>query len=207
MSSNDPEHDGGPDAEHSPPSSAPTPSPAPEPEPLDVDSAFAAIVAGWGKESPTTWPAQEDLTLGRHRRPDDGPELLEDRRPDDSRPEGNPPDERFEDGPPADLALSGAPGALTPSVGQPEAGPEDDIGRADAFVPPDPPLPRGDAISTVAWAAVVLGPLFLLLSVFWRTAPDWMVLAAVAAFIGGFVTLVARMPRHRDDDGDDGAVV
>jgi hypothetical protein len=189
MTAGDPEHDGGPDAEHQPPT--------PEPEPLDIDSAFAAIVAGWADESPSTWPAEEDLTQGRHRRVDD---------PDATA--GDPPgrhQERDDD----ELALSGpGGGSLVPSVDQPEEGPEDDIGRADAFVPPDPPpLPRGDAFTMLAWAGVTIGPLFLLISVIWQSAPQVLVLTALAAFVGGFVTLVARMPKHRDDDDDDGAVV
>jgi hypothetical protein len=33
------------------------------------------------------------------------------------------------------------------------------------------------------------------------------VLVALSAFVGGFITLVARLPRDRDDGPDDGAVV
>ena len=51
------------------------------------------------------------------------------------------------------------------------------------------------------------GPLFLLMSVLAWRPPQLFILIALAAFAGGFVTLVARMPKHRDDDGDDGAVV
>ena len=46
-------------------------------------------------------------------------------------------------------------------------------------------------------AAVVLG---------W-VLPDWVSMLLVASFVGGFVFLVATMPRERRDDGDDGAVV
>ena len=188
MTAGDPEHDGGPDAEH--------PTPTPEPEPLDIDSAFNAIVAAWGEEAPVTWPADEDLTGGRHRRVDD--------------PNGRATDppgrhqERDDD----ELALSG-PGSLVPSVEEPEDGPEDDIGRADAFVPPDPPpLPRGDLISRLAWAGVIAGPVFLVISVIaWQNPPTILALTALGAFAGGFVTLVARMPKNRDEDDDDGAVV
>lgn len=190
MTAGDPEHDGGPDAEH--------PPPTPEPEPLDIDSAFAAIVAGWADE-PTagTWPAEEDLTQGRHRRVDNP-----DDRPTD--PPGRH-QERDDD----ELALSGTGGSMVPSVDQPEDGPEDDLGKADAFVPPDPPpLPRGDAFTMLAWAGVVAGPVFLVISaIAWQNAPRVLLLTALAGFAGGFVTLVARMPKHRDDDDDDGAVV
>jgi hypothetical protein len=37
--------------------------------------------------------------------------------------------------------------------------------------------------------------------------PDWLAMLLVAGFVGGFVFLVATMPRDRRDDGDDGAVV
>lgn len=78
----------------------------------------------------------------------------------------------------------------------------------ERFVPPEPPpLPRGDRISRLAWAGVLGAPLFFLLAaLFWRGAPTWLVVAAVGAFVAGFVTLVVRMP-DRDDNGDDGAVV
>ncbi|HST85821.1 MAG TPA: hypothetical protein VLL08_29055 [Kineosporiaceae bacterium] len=186
MTAGDPEHDGGPDAEH-PPST-------PEPKPLDVDSAFAAIVAAWGDESPATWPAEEELTQGRHRRVDD---------PEARAAEPGRHQERDDD----ELALSG-PGSMVPSVEEPEEGPEDRIGQADAFVPPEPPpLPRGDVISRLAWGGVVAGPIFMLISViFWRPPPAALLVAALVGFTAGFVTLVARMPKHRDDD-DDGAVV
>ena len=188
MSAGEPEHDGGPDAEH-PPST-------PEPKPLDVDTAFAAIVAAWGDDTPATWPAEEELTQGRHRRVDD---------PDARSSDPGRHQERDDD----DLMLSGAGGAMVPSVDQPEAGPEDNIGAADAFVPPEPPpLPRGDAISRLAWAGVVAGPVFMLISVIvWQHPPPALLLTALAGFTGGFITLVSRMPKHRDDDDDDGAVV
>ena len=39
------------------------------------------------------------------------------------------------------------------------------------------------------------------------TYADWVSMLLVAAFVGGFVFLVATMPRDRGEDGDDGAVV
>ncbi|MBA9006648.1 MULTISPECIES: hypothetical protein [Thermomonospora] len=73
--------------------------------------------------------------------------------------------------------------------------------------PPPPPLPSADPVTKAAWLALVGGPLYLLISVVlgWEV-PGWAAFASVAAFIGGFVTLVLRMgddPR----DTDDGAVV
>jgi hypothetical protein len=176
VSTSDPEQDGGTDAEH--------PS-TPKPDPLDVDSAFAAIIAGWA-DSPSTgsWPTEEDLTVGRHRLTGDGPddevqyELLT--------PTGNP---------------------LVPALDLPV---EEDEPEPDAFVPPEPPpLPRGDLVGWMAWIGVIAGPLFLLVVVIgWRGAPQLLVVAALLAFVGGFITLVSRMPKNRDDDDySDGAVV
>ena len=79
----------------------------------------------------------------------------------------------------------------------------------DRFVPPEPlPIAPGDFVTSLAWVAVLGGPLVLIIAALaWRGIPGELVLAAVVAFIGGFVTLVARLPRERPDDPDDGAVV
>ena len=76
-------------------------------------------------------------------------------------------------------------------------------------MPPDPgPIPRGDLVSRLAWAGVIGGPLFLLIATLARQdLPRTLLLAALAAFVGGFVALVARMPTDQPDDPDDGAVV
>lgn len=81
----------------------------------------------------------------------------------------------------------------------------------DHFVPPEPPpLPRLDPITKGAWAALFGGPLYLLVAVMasWQV-PDWAAFCAVAAFVGGFATLVVRMGDRppRDSGPDDGAVV
>ncbi len=83
------------------------------------------------------------------------------------------------------------------------------IADDEGYVPPEPPpLPRGDLVSRLAWAGVLGGPLFLLLAaIVWRELPKALLLAALAAFVGGFVTLVARMPGATPDEPDDGAVV
>ncbi len=85
---------------------------------------------------------------------------------------------------------------------------EDDDSR---YVPaPLPPPARLDPISKGALAAVIGGPAYLLIAtvfLHWTiSAPAAFV--AVAAFIGGFVTLVVKHGGHsRRDDDDDGAVV
>ena len=76
--------------------------------------------------------------------------------------------------------------------------------------PPPPPLPVPDTINRFAWAAVIGGPLFLVLGAILNLdLSGWAGFLALSAFVGGFVTLVARMkdrPPH-GLDGDDGAVV
>ncbi|RFU37554.1 hypothetical protein DZF91_32280 [Actinomadura logoneensis] len=84
-----------------------------------------------------------------------------------------------------------------------EPPPADDEGHY--VPPPPPPLPAADPLTKGAWIALVGGPLYLLITVVlnWNV-PGWAAFLAVAAFIGGFVTLVLRMgdePRPPDDDG------
>lgn len=81
----------------------------------------------------------------------------------------------------------------------------------DHFVPPTPPpLPRTDPVTKWAWLALFGGPAYLLLAaIFSWEPPGWAAFLAVAAFVGGFVTLVIRMGDDppRDSGPDDGAVV
>jgi hypothetical protein len=76
--------------------------------------------------------------------------------------------------------------------------------------PPPPPLPHGDALSRLAWVALFGGPAYLLLAALMTWPMEgWIVFTAVAAFIGGFVTLVVRMGDGPPPDSgwDDGAVI
>jgi hypothetical protein len=81
----------------------------------------------------------------------------------------------------------------------------------ERYVPaPLPPPGKLDPIAKAAWVAVIGGPAYLLIvSVFLNmpvSATD--ALIAVAAFVGGFVTLVVKLgDRSRRDDDDDGAVL
>lgn len=84
-------------------------------------------------------------------------------------------------------------------------------GDDEHYVPPaPPPLPRLDPLGKGAWVALFGGPGYLLLAVLlgW-VVPSWAAFGAVAAFVGGFATLVVRMAdRPPGDSGpDDGAVV
>ncbi len=76
--------------------------------------------------------------------------------------------------------------------------------------PVPPPLPSLDPVAKGAWTALFGGPGYLLLAtiVGWAI-PGWAAFLAVAAFVGGFATLVIRMGEKppRDSGPDDGAVL
>lgn len=200
-----------------------------------IDREFNRIVAGWDDDVDNGWDivrqflsreeadkingdpdtklTAEGPDVGAHQRPpgDDGssgPRHRVLREPAEPHPPIRPeiwrgptmpldPDIDLDSGRAGDAgtdAVDGAPGA------------EDLEAR---YVPPEPPPLGGDLISRLSWAAVLGGPLFLVFAVlFWRELPQLLMLAALAAFVGGFIALVARMPRERPaDDEDDGAVV
>ncbi len=76
--------------------------------------------------------------------------------------------------------------------------------------PPLPPLPKLDPIAKGAWIALFGGPGYLLLATLlgWQLA-GWSELAAVIAFVAGFVVLVFRLGDgpSKKDGPDQGAVV
>jgi hypothetical protein len=76
--------------------------------------------------------------------------------------------------------------------------------------PPPPPLPVVEPRRKLAWFGLFGAPALMLLGVVlgW-TFPSWVSAVLVASFVGGFIYLVATMPRRRPGDwsGDDGAVV
>ncbi len=79
----------------------------------------------------------------------------------------------------------------------------------EAYVPvPLPPPAKLDAVAKAAWAGLIGGPLYLLLGTFLHwTISGIEAFAAVAAFVGGFVTLVVRLGDRERGDDDDGAVL
>ncbi|QHY95079.1 hypothetical protein SSPS47_08085 [Streptomyces sp. S4.7] len=90
---------------------------------------------------------------------------------------------------------------------------DDDLGDGDEghFVPPEPPpLPEADVTAKFAWLAVIGGPVLMLLAVLLQWEMTWwLTTVCIGGFLGGFVTLVARM-QHGDEEDDDpgrGAVV
>ncbi|MFF9348673.1 hypothetical protein [Streptomyces sp. NPDC014734] len=174
---------------------------------IDEAAAWKAIVAGYGEEPPDPPGAKpfrsvEDLALLE----DDQSGVLD---PDKGIGKKSPkPPER-----PLGSSVVFAPGVAGPrdyEVAQPK---DDDFDDTDEghFVPPEPPpLPEADVTAKFAWLAVVGGPVLMLVAVLLRWDMTWwLTTVCVGGFLGGFVTLVARM--SDDDEGDDdpgrGAVV
>lgn len=79
----------------------------------------------------------------------------------------------------------------------------------DRFVPPPPPpIPTPPRDRLVAWLGIFGSPAILLVClVLGIVIPQLIAYVLVAGFVGGFVYLVAKMPREPRDPGDDGAVL
>ncbi|GCD91752.1 hypothetical protein NLS1_37580 [Nocardioides sp. LS1] len=77
----------------------------------------------------------------------------------------------------------------------------------DRFVPPPPPpLPRTTPDRVAAWLGVFASPAVLLVAmVFGLHLPGFISFLLVGAFVGGFLYLVAQMPRGPRDPWDDGS--
>ena len=158
--------------------------------------AWAGIVAAW--DVPATddvprWPASEDV-------------------PEDDRPFGGAADPGRARGLSRVVRPAEPTSAGFGELRDAESGnPFEDTPEAEHYEPPPPPpIPLPDTLGRFAWAAVVGGPLFLLLAtLLGLDIEGWPGLLALLAFVGGFVTLVARMKdRPPTDSGpDDGAVV
>jgi hypothetical protein len=103
-------------------------------------------------------------------------------------------------------------GAAHLDVVWPDSEGRDENADADErYIPPYvPPLPKLDPVARGAWTAVFGGPgyLFVATTLQWQV-PGWAQLAAIVAFIAGFVVLVSRLgdgPSRRDGP-DQGAVI
>ncbi|MHC5700631.1 hypothetical protein OTC26_004080 [Streptomyces tirandamycinicus] len=204
-----------------------------EPQPVDEEAAWAAIVAGYGQEPadpPGAKPFKsvEDLAGLQKAVRNDGPEPEGGDRADGSDGRGQSGGEggseggadKDEDEGPQPAKPLGSSVVFAPGVG---GGPrdyrvaepgDDDLDDSDEghFVPPEPPpLPEADTTAKFAWLAVIGGPVLLLLAVILRWDMTWwLTTLGVGGFLGGFVTLVARMSHGDDEDDDDpgrGAVV
>lgn len=205
--------------------------------PLDVDAAFAEIVARWGEDAPSRaeddagGQDSDDRTPRHLLEPEDadGSEAYDDEHLADERFEDQHlADDRFadevrEDAEPEDRARLVRPATPLPpapveDVPSPqwfatprqrdEEPPELRALGEERFVPADPaPLPR-DVLGWAAWIAVVGAPLFLLVvALGWQDVPQLLTAITAGVFVAGFATLVIRLPSSRDDDDDDGAVV
>jgi hypothetical protein len=191
-----------------------------EPDPgLDVDAAFAEIVAHWGAtETVPDSGADPEPGSGPNTGPDDGP---------------NPGPDDGPTGATAETAPAEAPGeaAAEPADGPPQETPRDPDALRNLFrpafgdtldteaswddeghfvPPPPPPLPVVEPRRKLAWYALCGSPLFALLFIVTGIAmPGWVLVGMVAAFVGGFLYLVATMGSPSGDDwtGSDGAVL
>jgi hypothetical protein len=161
--------------------------------PLDEDAAWRAIVDNYGSRPELGTPSSE---------PDAAPE------------EGSAGPSAAEGCEPTPTEPAG-PSVFDRSYLDAQAA-EDDRARASwadegHFVPPEPPpVPRTTPARRLAWAGLFGAPALMLLAVVVHlTFPTWLSLGLVAAFVGGFVFLVATMERPGGDGwgGDDGAVV
>jgi len=197
---------------------------------VDVDAAWAQIMAHWNEpavDPGTRSPARP----GRHRRADGhdapeppaGPEVppreLRRRRTDHPAPPpaaqgpsalpGSPPSARPPAQPSAPPVRAPRPEGARPGLPDGRGGTESDPLAEEHYVPPEPPpLPRGSWRTWLPWVGVLGVPLFFVVVVVLRPSlPSEVVLVAVLGFVAGFLTLVLRLPDHRDDDGDDGARV
>lgn len=85
----------------------------------------------------------------------------------------------------------------------------DAVPADEEFVPPTPPpIPRPPTDRLLAWLGVFGVPtLVLVFVVLGIGVPAWAGLLLAAAFIGGFVYLVVRLPGSPRDPWDDGAVL
>ncbi len=143
----------------------------------------------------TPWPDRENLGDGAAHGRDTGRVI----RPAGLRRPAEPP----EPSGPADL--DGADELISADIG------EDGEDGDDRYLPPAPePLPPVDPVTRGAWLALFGGPgyLFVAAVLGWQLT-GWDELAAMAAFVIGFVVLMLRLgdgPSRRDGP-DQGAVV
>ena len=114
--------------------------------------------------------------------------------------------------PPAGSGFTPPQAGNGPASPAPRGGPDADPLEDEHFVPPPPPpLPRLSPVQKGAWVALFGGPGYLLAATLagWSVA-GWLAIAAIAAFVGGFMTLVLHLGDDRDRDSgsdDDGAVI
>ncbi len=78
----------------------------------------------------------------------------------------------------------------------------------DAFVPVPLEHTPMDRVTRLAWAAIVAGPVLMLLAVVaFDRAPTWYVATCLGLFLTGCVIGFTRLPARREDDRGDGAAL
>ncbi|RPK74977.1 hypothetical protein EES45_25955 [Streptomyces sp. ADI97-07] len=187
---------------------------------LDETAAWEAIVAGYGEEPPDPPGAKpfksvEDLALLEDDQlntlpgTDSGAGDGADKGAGKKAP-GRPPEKQS-----LGSSVVFAPGVAGPrdyEVAEPPDGdahdPDDpDDSEEGHFVPPEPPpLPEADVTAKFAWLAVVGGPVLMLIAVLLQWEMTWwLTTLCIGGFLGGFATLVARMPHDDEDDAEPGS--
>ena len=168
---------------------------------FDEERAWADIVAGYDRtpdDAVPRWPALEDIGEdGGEGRGRAGSNDAEDAEDADNGSGGG-----------ARRRDSGASGDDPEFGGGESAREKPPAGAEDRFVPPPPPpLPQLDTVARFGWAALLGGPVLLLLAaVASAYVPSWFTALGVVAFIAGFLILVLRMKGGPPDD-EDGAIV
>lgn len=97
---------------------------------------------------------------------------------------------------------------MHPALGGPRDYAADDAGDGE-FVPEDPPpLGFGNPLMVLAWCGATGAPIVLLLAaMFLRNSPAPLWIGLIAVFLLSVGYLMWKLPRHRAEDGDDGARV
>jgi hypothetical protein len=156
-----------------------------------VDRAFAEMVAGYHltAERPVKQPT-EDVQPAV---PDPQPAISE--RPAEATRSGDP-DAHWADEHPLFRFVDPVPQPAPPQAAEPRYVPD-----------PLPPLPAPAVPALLGWIGIAWAALVVLAAAFGLRFPGWVGWLAVLGFVGGFVILVARLPRHRSPDAGDGAVL
>lgn len=171
----------------------------------EVDEAWARLIRGWDPQTDTA--TDTDGASPRTGGSGLSQRLIRQHGPFSIAP-GDPSDPGDGAGP-IDPAPTRGADPRTP-IGPRDYALDDDVlddGDADRFIPPEPPpLPRPrHTMDVIGWSAAIGGPVLLVANqvLSWGS---WLSGIGVAAFMGGFIVLVARMRTERDHD-DPGAVV
>jgi hypothetical protein len=122
-------------------------------------------------------------------------------------PVADPPAEPIGPTGPIDAPFGGRFG--DPRALQGDLGPDDEPDPEEGYQPPPPPpLPTIAPDRGLAWAGVLGSPIVLLVALIAQISiPGWLACLLIVGFVGGFLYLVAKMPREPRDPWDDGAQV